>query len=142
MRFKAFSPYLRSLRGRVLLLVCIPFALLLGLLGYQAVSEREIRLQEMRERVQSTARLVDLNNLDAFEHVRSLATIVAQAAQTPRVVDVKWCWRAPRFWKCSTSSALSFARAQLFAHQVNIAAQRIKLVGVRKWHADFFGPAF
>lgn len=79
MRFGAFSPFLNSLRGRVLLLVCVPFAFLLGVLGYQGVSVSDSHLQEMHQRVRDAAAVIVLQKTTALEHTRVLAGSLAQA---------------------------------------------------------------
>ncbi len=92
-RFKAFSPYLRSLRSRALLLVCIPFALLLGLLGYQAVSERKFHLQEVRQRVDDAATVIGFQKAEVIEHVQWLILDLIQAPQGSAFIGLSTCSR-------------------------------------------------
>ena len=93
MGFGALSPFLNSLRGRVLLLVCVPFAFLLGLLGYQAVSDKDFHLQEMRQRVRDAAAVIVLQKTGVIEHTRLLATSLAQASQRPVLTVSSTCLR-------------------------------------------------
>ena len=89
----ALSLFLNSLRGRVLLLVCVPFASLLGLLGYQAVSDQDFHLQAMRQRVRDAAAVMVLQKTGVVERTRLLATSLAQATQGPVFTVSSTCLR-------------------------------------------------
>ena len=87
---EAFS----SLRARVLLLIAIPFAVILGLTVYHTLGEREERLGQARTRVLETARVMAGERQRIIEHVYHVLFSEALLPEVRRGVASEECNRA------------------------------------------------
>ncbi len=83
-----------SLRARVLLLIAIPFALMLGMTIYHALGGREDRLTNARSRVLDTARVMAGEQRRIIEHVHQEMASAALLPEVRRGVASKECDRA------------------------------------------------
>ena len=75
-----------SLRARVLLLIAIPFAVMLGMTIYHTLGEREDRLTNARARVLDTARAMAAEQQRIIEHVHHVLLSVALLPEARRGV--------------------------------------------------------
>ncbi len=83
-----------SLRARVLLLIAIPFAVMLGMTLYHTLGEREERLAQARTRVLDTARVMAGEQQRIIEHVHQVLSSTALLPEVRRGVASEECNRA------------------------------------------------
>lgn len=86
---KVFS----SLRAHVLLLIGIPFAVMLGMIIYETLGEREERLADARDRLIGTTRLMAAEQWRIIERAHQILLSVALLPELRRDIEPEVCSR-------------------------------------------------
>ena len=102
-----------SLRARVLVLIAIPFAVMLGMTVYHTLGEREDRIANAGMHVLDTARLMAGEQQRIIEHVHQVLSSAALLPEVRRGVASEECSRAlaERLHQEPSLANISLARA-------------------------------